>query len=294
MIVRHVAAKPRARLICLRAVVGCAALLVAAQLGMSAQINLPSPSDATPPPLQFDTVSVKPDKGGDGAMFRIMSQPDGYSVTANLKLFLSFAYGMREDLISGAPGWVDGARYEIDAKVASPDLDAFRKLSSQQRNRMLQSVLVDRFKLKAHMETRELAVYELVVAKGGPKLQEAKQSETDANGTLGVEGAPHRNMMRMSTGRFIGQAVRLSLLVEVLSRELHRNIIDKTGLTGEYDITLKYTPDDGPAPMLNGEPDTSAPSIFTALEEQLGLKLNPAKGPVEMLMVDHIEPPSEN
>jgi uncharacterized protein (TIGR03435 family) len=154
---------------------------------------------------------------------------------------------------------------------------------------MLKSVLTDRFKLKAHVETKELPVYDLVIFKGGPKLQEAKQDRTD-----GAPAVPHNSWMGTSPGRFNGQAVRLSALIEVLSHELHRTIIDKTGLTGEYDFKLKYTPDEGPPPMLNGQPDTSEPSIFTALEEQLGLKLNPAKGPVDTLIVDHVEQPTEN
>jgi len=284
----HDTAEFRVRIVFLRVFVVCAALLGIAQPWALAQINPPSPSDATPT-LQFDTVSVKPDKGGNGTGVRIMSQGDGYSITANLKLFLSYAYGIKEDLISGAPGWVVSARYQVDAKVAESDFAAFHKLSTQQRNAMLKSVLVDRFKLQAHVETKELAVYDLVVAKRGPKLQEAKQDRTD-----GAPDVPHNSWMGTSPGRFTGQAVRLSALIEVLSRELHRTIIDKTALTGEYDFKLKYTPDDGPPPMLNGEPDTSAPSIFTALEEQLGLKLNPAKGPVETLVVDHVEQPSEN
>jgi uncharacterized protein (TIGR03435 family) len=284
----HAAARFRTPFSILRVVLVCTALFGAARLGALAQINPPLPTDATPP-LQFDTVSVKPDKGGNVTGVRILSQGDGYSITANLKLFLSYAYGIREDLISGAPEWVEGAHYQIDAKVAESDFAAFHKLSTQQRNAMLKSVLVDRFKLKAHVETKELAVYDLVVAKRGPKLQEAKQDRTD-----GAPAVPHNSWMGTSPGRFNGQAVRLSALIEVLSHELHRTIIDKTGLTGEYDFKLKYTPDEGPPPMLNGQPDTSEPSIFTALEEQLGLKLNPAKGPVDTLIVDHVEQPTEN
>lgn len=254
----------------------------------------PSVNSSAGKPLDFDAVSVKPDKSGNGNMFRIMAQSDGYSITGPLKMVLSFAYGIREDLISGLPGWAADARYEIAAKVAGSDVDAFKKLGKDQRTPMLQSVLADRFKLKAHTETKELPIYDLVVTKGGPKLQEAKADDGYANGIKGPDGTAHAGMMAMRPGMFTGQGIAVSGLVDVLSREVHRTVIDKTGLTGKYDLKLKFTPDEGPAPMLNGAPDTSAPSIFTALEEQLGLKLQPAKGPVTTLVIDHVEQPSEN
>jgi uncharacterized protein (TIGR03435 family) len=245
-------------------------------------------------PLQFDIVSIKPDDGSSHATLRIMGQADGLSITATLKMLLGFAYGIREDLISGVPGWAADARYEVAAKVGGPDVAAYQKLSKEQRDLMVQAVLVERFKLKAHIETKELPVYELVVAKGGPRLQAAKPDDAYPNAIKGPDGVAHAGGITMRPGQIQGQAMAVSALVDVLSRELSRTIVDKTGLTGRYDVKLKYTPDNGSAPMLNGEPDTSAPSIFTALEEQLGLKLNSAKGPVDTLVVDHIEAPSEN
>jgi uncharacterized protein (TIGR03435 family) len=244
-------------------------------------------------PLQFDVVSIRPDNSAGG---RSASHSDGYSATLPLRVFVAVAYDIQGDnLVTGGPGWVDSARYSIDAKVDGSDLDAYHKLSGKQRDAMLQSILADRFKLKAHIKAKELPIYELVVAKGGPKLRETKPDDADDNDVKGPDRISQARPITIRSGLFRGHAVGMSDLVDgILPRELRRIVVDKTGLTGRYDISLKWTPDQGPAPMLNGEPDTSAPSIFTALEEQLGLKLNSTKGPVDTLVIDHIELPSEN
>jgi len=253
---------------------------------------------------EFDVVSVKPDKSGTG-MMRIRSTSDGYSATnVSPKLLIQMAYGIRQDLISGAPGWTDSSRYDFDAKVAGADVDALKKLSPEQRRTMLQPALADRFKLKVHSETKQLPVFELVVAKGGSKLKEAAPGDTYANGIKGVDGVGRAGTMRMGPGQLTGQGVPIATLVNLLAQQLHQTVIDKTGLTGKYDLELTWTPDQGSDPMFKGTdgapqkadpaPDSSGPSIFTALQEQLGLKLQSTKGPVETLVVDHIEMPSEN
>jgi uncharacterized protein (TIGR03435 family) len=252
----------------------------------------------------FDVVSVKPDKSVSG-MIRVMAKPDGYSATnVSLKMLLQGAYGIREDLISGAPGWVDSARYDIDAKVAGPDVDTLKKLSPEQRRSMLQPLLAERFKLVVHTETKQLPVYELVVAKGGSKLKEATPGDPYANGFKGPDGAGRGGMIRVGRGQLTAQGVPTSSLANMLSQQLHKTVIDKTGLTGKYDLELNWTPDQGAEPMFKGNdgslqraepaPDPSGPSIFTAIQEQLGLKLQSAKGPVETLVIDHVEMPSEN
>ena len=252
----------------------------------------------------FDVVSVKPNKS-DGNMVRIMAKPDGYSASnVSLKMLVQAAYGIREDLISGAPSWADSARFDIDAKVAGSDVDALKKLSPEQRRLILQPLLADRFKLKAHTETKQLPVYELVLAKGGSKLKEAAPGDTYANGIKGPDGVGRGGMMRVGRGQLTAQAVPTTSLVNMLSQQLHRTVLDKTGLTGKYDLELNWTPDHGSDPMFKGPegspqrgdaaPDASGPSIFTALQEQLGLKLQSAKGPVETLVIDHVEMPSEN
>jgi uncharacterized protein (TIGR03435 family) len=266
----------------------------AAQPDVTADVKVPT----------FDVVSVKPNKS-DSGMVRIMANPDGYSASnVSLKTLVQSAYGIREDLVSGAPSWADSARFDIDAKVAGSDVDALKKLSPEQRRLILQPLLADRFKLKAHTETKQLPVYELVLAKGGSKLKEAAAGDTYANGIKGPDGVGRGGMMRMGRGQLTAQGVPITSLTNTLSQQLHRTVIDKTGLTGKYDIELNWTPDQGSDPMFKGAdgaqqrpdsaPDASGPSIFTALQEQLGLKLQSAKGPVETLVIDHVEMPSEN
>jgi uncharacterized protein (TIGR03435 family) len=251
----------------------------------------------------FDVVSIKPNKSGSGRI-SIMFKPDGYSAeNVSLKMLILGAYGLKEDQLSGVPSWADSARYDIDAKVAGPDVADLQKLKNDQRRLMLQPFLADRFKLKAHNETKVLPIYELGVAKNGIKLKEATPGDTYANGIKGRDGAGHGGSMRMSPGQLTAQGVPMTSLVNALSQQLHQSVVDKTGLTGIYDFTLQWT-DDRSDPMFKGTdgapqradpaPDASGPSIFTAIQEQLGLKLQSTKGPVETLVVDHVETPSEN
>lgn len=252
----------------------------------------------------FDVVSVKPNKSNSGGM-RVMFTPDGISATnVSPKLLIEMAYGIRQDLISGAPGWADSARYDFEAKVAGSDVDALKKLGPEQRRSTLQPALADRFKLKVHTEIKQLPVFELVVAKGGSKLKEATPDATYPDGIKGPDGVAHGGMMRMSHGQLTGQYVPIENLVNALSRQLNHTVVDKTGLTGKYDFELNWTPDQDSGPTSKGEdgapqrsdpaPDASGASIFTALQEQLGLKLQSTRGPVETLVIDHIETPSEN
>jgi uncharacterized protein (TIGR03435 family) len=168
---------------------------------------------------------------------------------------------------------------------------------------MLQALLAERLNLQVHRETKELPIYALVIAKNGPKFQEGKLGDTYPNGFKGLNGAPvGAGMMRMGAGEWTGQGIPIANLVGSLSRRLGRTVVDKTGLTGKYDFTLRWTPDDNPvspkepggAPDAAALPDSSGPSIFTALQEQLGLKLESQKGPVETIVIDHVERPSQN
>ena len=201
------------------------------------------------------------------------------------------AYEVEDNQISGAPAWLDSERYDIEAKADKSVADELQKLSFDQRlveyRRMLQALLGDRFQLTLHRETKELPVYALVIAKKGPKLQETHPGDNDPTG------------MTFGWGLLKGEGVPIALLVRHLSRQqLDRPVVDKTGLTGKYDFTLKWIPDDRRTPTVGqqGTDDTPppGPSIFTAIQEQLGLRLEPQKGPVEVLVIDHVERPSEN
>jgi uncharacterized protein (TIGR03435 family) len=148
------------------------------------------------------------------------------------------------------------------------------------KRKMVQALLADRFKLVMHAETRELPLYALVVAKGGAKLGPAKETGTTVNhgrGHIEVQGANS-----------------IALLAEELSQEVGRDVIDRSGIQGRYDLKLIFAPDDRTPDLASSSSTDSGPSIFTALQEQLGLKLEPQKGPVEVLVVDHVEMPSEN
>jgi uncharacterized protein (TIGR03435 family) len=163
------------------------------------------------------------------------------------------------------------ANPSIDQQMHNLASDAGRK----QKEEMVQALLADRFHLVVHTETRELPIYTLVVAKGGPRLgaiQENGSSVNTRNGRIEVQ-------MRNS----------VAVLADELSKVAGRDVVDKTAITGRYDLKLQWTPDDGAAPAAG-----SGPSLYTALEEQLGLKLEPAKGPVQVLVVDHVEMPSAN
>ena len=231
----------------------------------------------------FDVVSIKPNKSGSGSM-GIETHNDSYSATnVSLKRLLRDAYNIREDLISGVPGWAESTGFDIKAKVVDPNLDELKKLTGEQRRSMLQSFLADRFQLKVHIETKELPVYEMVVTKGSPKFHEA------ASGNRSADGGKTPGMW-IHNNELIATAIPLTSLAAMLSRQLQRTVLDKTGLTGKYDLDLKWATEDSKEPL----PDSSTPSIFTALQEQLGLKLQSSKGPVETLVVDHVEMPSEN
>ena len=230
----------------------------------------------------------------------------------NAHMLLTEAYGLNDDQILGEPDWTKSVNFDVEAKVAGPDVATLKKLTIDQRRTMFQQVLADRFKLAAHHETRQLPVYVLTQAKGGAKLKESPPVEppsADAGPATPPkpgEPRPRRGpMMMFGRGKITAQNAGLSMMITMLSRQLHRTIIDKTGLTGAYDINLQWTPDQGSggegsppgaaspagAPTATAPAD-SGPDLFTAIQEQLGLKLESTKGPADVLIVDHIEKPA--
>jgi bla regulator protein blaR1 len=255
----------------------------------------------TPAPLTFEVASIKPTAADfRGTMFQL--QPGGglKVMGANLKTLLAYIYDVREFQISGGPGWINSDRYDIVAKSeraagsenapADPlkQTDDQRKTFLEQTRQRMQALLADRFHLVVHRETKEAPVYALVVSKNGSKLQPAK------------DGGPDR--MRMGRAEINGEAVEMQMLVMPLANILGRPVINKTGLAGKFDFKLEWTPDPnqafgnfGPPPPDAPPPgDPSGPSIFTAVQEQLGLRLESEKGPVEMVVIDRVEKPSEN
>ncbi len=231
---------------------------------------------------EWDVVSVKqaePNHCAEGSGLQFTK--DGVHIFCMPLLSVTgFAYGIIEpDRIVGTPQWMtSGGGWNIDAKVEGEDVTAFGALSREDRNHTLQSLLADRFHLKAHIEQREMPVYDLVVAKGGSKLKEAT-AEDAAKGFMGMR----------QQGKIEAVGVQLNFLPALLNREAGRPVVDKTGLTGKYDFTLEYVPTSKAA-----TDETGGPSIFTAVEEQLGLKLEPAKESMDVLVIDAIEQPAAN
>lgn len=214
----------------------------------------------------------------------------------------------RYDQILGGPGWISSDKYDIDANLEDSEVEAIEKLPFQQRilqiRLRVKSLLADRFKLAVREETKEVPVYALVVAKGGPKPKEAKPDATYLSGLKDREVRPMS--MFMGIGQLTGQPLPMGYLVMALSHEVGRTVLDQSELKGKYDIALKRMPDQsqprmfqrppgtGPRAETTPPPDSSGPAIFPAIHEQPGLKLESQKGPEEVLVIDHIERPSAN
>ena len=258
----------------LLAVAGLAALVMPLAVGLT---NRSQTSNALP---SFEVASVKIDKP-TGPEFNDSHWRDrpGKLIATNIRLkdVIERAYNIRDYQISG-PDWFKTEHYDIAAEWPSSAPDSQLPL-------MLQSFLADRFKLAVHREQKMLPLYELRVTKHGPKLQ-AIQSDG-------------HNSLTSHWGRWSAQDISMSQFAESLSRQTARPVLDKTGLSGFFNFELRFTPDDN-GPHMPDQPaqpvaETIGPSIFTAVEEQLGLKLVPKKGPVEILVVDHVERiPTEN
>jgi uncharacterized protein (TIGR03435 family) len=233
----------------------------------------------------YDVVSIKPNKTGSG---HTSIDTDGGNFNASnvsLKTMINNAYNLKEGQLVDLPKWAESSRYDIQAKVLEPDKKVLDALTDEQSNAMLQPILIDRFQLKFHYETKVLPVYELAVVKDGPKFQASKiTGDQKAPNGMGAGSMTIHNTIMTST------AIPISSLVSLLSSQLQRMVIDKTGLAGKYDLDLAWSRDDGATPAS----DSAPPALFTALQEQLGLKLQPAKSQVETLVVDHIELPTEN
>ena len=240
---------------------------------------------------QFDVATVKPtaDKTNQ---FMMPGGPQAGTYRATgvtLKMLMMYAYGVPAAFqVSGGPSWVGNERWDIEAKVDEG------KVQRDEFVPMLRSLIEERFQLKVLRETKEMPVYALVVAKGGPKL-------------VPHSGEPPKREDRMRTqfGWMQFQESGLAPLAYQLSLQLGRKVTDKTRLTGRYDFTLEWAPEPGqggleaiglpPDPNLKPPPaDPNRPGIFTALQEQLGLRLESGKGPVDMVVIESVEKPSEN
>jgi uncharacterized protein (TIGR03435 family) len=234
----------------------------------------------------FDVASIHINNTETDGHHHIISDPaESHFRIVNLALrdLIQFAYGLPDSQILGGPAWLDSVMFDIDAKSDSVVDAELRALPSEQarhqKKLMVQALLADRFQLKVRQETRELPVYALVVMKDGPKFKPSK-----------VDGTT------IDTGRMrlhiAGSDDTLGILARELAQLLGRPVLNQTGLSGRYDLSLRWAPDDV-AVSASSSPDLP-PDIFTAIQEQLGLKLESTKAPVPVLVIDSVNKPSAN
>jgi uncharacterized protein (TIGR03435 family) len=258
-------------------------LCVIAAVGGPVAVGLatapPSPAQ-TPPGGNFEVASVKPSPPNIRGMSVVPAGGKLVAKNVPLEWLIAEAYQVYPYRLLNAPGWIHAARFEVEAKAPSPQATKTELIG------MLQSLLAERFHLAIHREKREMPVYALVLGKNGPKLQPPEHPD-------GPHGIDYRNGGTV----LIGRNATMEELAEALSFRTERAVTDKTGIAGRYDFRLEFTPDefvrrfgdDQPTPI-----DANGTNLFTSIQEQLGLKLESGRGPVEMFVIDRVERPTEN
>jgi uncharacterized protein (TIGR03435 family) len=251
----------------------------------------------------FEVASIKRNTSGDR---RSRVGADGtrnnidrfVARNASLRMLALYAYPhLRSDEVVGGPTWTDTDRFDVEGKPEhSSDPIPLDKIQL-----MLQSLLAERFQLETHFEMRELSIYNLVIVKDPPKIKESEdQTPPPASTSSTPDNALERGgatVIKDQQGLILsGRAVPISTLIEMLQgpAQTERRIFDKTGLMGLFDFRLQFIPEGGSGPQVAPQVDTRFPSLFTALQEQLGLQLQSTKGPVEVLVIDSVSKPSEN
>jgi uncharacterized protein (TIGR03435 family) len=242
------------------------------------------PMDANAHP-SFEVATIKPTKPDEQRFMLIVRGGRFETMNTSLSKLLTFAYGMQAKQLIGLPEWADTDKYDINAK---PDIEG--SPSKKQLQEMVQKLIADRYKLTFHRDKKDLSVYVLSIAKTGPKLT---KSEGDPNGLpgFGLRGLGALNIRNANMGDFAG------LMQEAV---LDRPVVDQTGLAGRYDFSVNWTPDDSQYGGMGAKappPTDSAnapPNLYTAIQEQIGLKLDATKAPADVMVIDHVEKPSEN
>jgi uncharacterized protein (TIGR03435 family) len=304
-----------------------AAPLVAGALH-TARLRAQAPQ-ATPAEPAFEVASIKPNNSGDGRVM-MQNQPGRFTATnVTARLLIRNAYQLQDFQISGGPSWLTSDHFDIVAKIEAGVADEMAAAGPPTPGQgpgklqlMIRSLLAERFKLAVHTETKEQPIYALVLARSDGRLgPQLKKSETDCAALMAARrGGPGRGMpppgppqpgdpmpcgVRIGMGNMAVGGSTLAQFANSLGMFTGRVVQDRTGLPGTYDFTLTWTPDQMPqrppgAPTdqpirANGvDIDPNGPSLFTAVQEQLGLKLDSQKGPVPMLVIDRIEKPVEN
>jgi len=241
----------------------------------------------TPPNLQFEVASLKPSNGArQGAGIRPAQGGQRYeAINCPIKLMIQVAYRVKAEQVVGGPSWMDTDRFDMEAKADKPS-------SADELHVMLMNLLVERLQLKYHHEKKDMAMYALTVDKSGARV---KPHEAANAGEPWIDQAQEKFLhmkLKATSAPMDYFAFRLSQLLD-------RPVVDLTNLHGGYDFNLEYTralpPEFPEGGKINGEdPDTSGPTLFAALKQQLGLELKAGKGPVEVIVIDHVEKPTAN
>jgi uncharacterized protein (TIGR03435 family) len=296
-------------------VTGLSAIVVVA-LPSPARLRAQAPAAADAPanPV-FEVASVKQNRSGEG-FIRVGMAPGGRFTATNVPLrqLIQLAYQIQPFQIVGGPNWIASDRFDIVAKAAG-DVPPPTPGVAGPMQLMMRTLMADRFKLTLHNEQREMPIYALVLAKADGKLgPQLKPSTTDCAALMGAAARrggpppppsfnePMQCGMRVFPGALSAGGFPLSQLTQFLSSTVQRIVVDRTGLTGNFDLNMTWTPDQ--MPQGRGDPppgapplpaiDPNGPSIFTAVQEQLGLKLESTKAPVDVLVIDRAEHPTED
>ena len=260
----------------------------------------------------YQQVSVTAGETGNGVIqTRILFQPDSFMAkNETLQGLLKLAYGVQASQISGGPDWLTTARFNVEAKLDDSTVTELKKLSPEQqkmeRDLMFQNLLADQFKVALHRESRLLPAQVLVIAKNGPKFQPAKLGDTYPDGIKGPDGLPAgSHKFNFGADGVIVQALPMSFVANNLAMHLGQPVVDRTGLMGDYDFTLRFSP--GSATTVHnkqtGAKETTIPvtsisehnaALLSAIEEQLGLKVEPQTIPLPVLVIDRAEKPAAN
>jgi uncharacterized protein (TIGR03435 family) len=286
------------RRFCVRSLLACISVVALPMYGQILRANGALPS--------FEVATIKPSHGDSELLNFRLSASVFDAENISLKRLVWFAYNVSSNnQLEKGPDWMNSEKFDVEAKIADAQIEALKNLPPEQRFNqyrfMVQSLLAERFRMKVSTEVKVLPVYALVVAKDGPKLAPA---------SLPVENQkqPMPGLTGGSRGELNASAVSMAFFAQWLSSEQDMSghtVIDATGLQGSYDFTLKWSPFDTSSAMLpdgsitdadaaRATADSSKPSLFMALQDQLGLKLESRKAPLEVLVIDQVEQPSEN
>lgn len=233
------------------------------------------------PPQSFDVASIKPTPAGTRT--RILIEPGGrfFAEGVSLKLLIATAWHLAAYQLSGGENWITNDAWTIEATADGVNVPAWQPpFFPQPIAARIQTLVNDRFALQSHHEIKDMPVYRLTIAKNGPKLKVTPTAERPEN-SMPPPGRP-----MAGPGALAATAITMQQFITLLQRSMDRPIIDKTGLTGYVDVKLQFTPDSAPT--------GDAPSIFTAIEEQLGLKLEPSREPIDILVIDSARKPTAN